>query len=609
MAEATLNDVISRLRDNNARQLEEQRSTTVAIEGLNSRITALLVLMELEALKKKEADAEAKRDRSAAKSKASSGRDEGLGLGSMFSGLGGPLAMIASAVGGIASFATGFALATEGLGPSLEQFRNFTTRLARIFMFPVRFITAIGRSFGGRSIAEFISRQIAKIDDLFTRRFTFDPRAGAYRNLQTGRFGQPGAIQRILAQLNRLFGQISRIFSAIRIPNRLISDISRLNSGLLSALGIRSGAVGSIMNSGLVRGIFRFLRPIAAIFSIFDGIRNAADEMEDREGLFNKYLGGGIGGFISGAFGSFFGEFANFLRDIPLWVIRQFVPAEWLNADGTFKDTGEGGNWFTSMLAGIENIDFNGLITRIFQYPFNVVANALDFVRNLFGAAGTTEEGQTEARAAWNSWWGNFSSVGGTLSNIGDVFSYLANIVFFPLNAIFHEIETAFFGADPNRGEETFSERIGRYLSNIRTYLFQWLADLIGPGRLATFLGLDQYLQSDANQNERLSDAGQRLRGLQAQYADIMAQFDTNGNGVIDPNEDMENIAGGLLSTLTQEANQARDDYQEALAGLRSNGTTAATTINNYQSAVDNWNISMPPTTDGNDPLLPSAAN
>jgi hypothetical protein len=50
--------------------------------------------------------------------------------------------------------------------------------------------------------------------------------------------------------------------------------------------------------------VVRVLRPLAIILSLFDGWDNAGKEMEDREGFFNTYLAGGIGGFIAG--GSWF---------------------------------------------------------------------------------------------------------------------------------------------------------------------------------------------------------------------------------------------------------------------------------------------------------------
>jgi hypothetical protein len=93
--------------------------------------------------------------------------------------------------------------------------------------------------------------------------------------------------------------------------------------------------------------------------------------MEDREDTLDKLIGGGLGGFISGTLGSFFGEFANLLIDLPLWLIKQIVPAQWLNEDGTFKRSSEGGNWFTSLLDAIDTVDFNTMIRELIQAPFD----------------------------------------------------------------------------------------------------------------------------------------------------------------------------------------------------------------------------------------------
>jgi hypothetical protein len=61
MAEATLNDVIARLRADNEKQLREQGDTTKAIEGLSGTIRGLLDYLELQGLRQKEADAEARK--------------------------------------------------------------------------------------------------------------------------------------------------------------------------------------------------------------------------------------------------------------------------------------------------------------------------------------------------------------------------------------------------------------------------------------------------------------------------------------------------------------------------------------------------------------------
>ena len=178
MAEATLNDVVNRLRTDNAKQLESQRDTTEAISALTGTISGLLTQMELEALRQKERDREARGKDTAAKAKASSASSfrESLNLGSIFSGITGPLGVIASTVGGIAAAASGFVLATEGLGPSLEQFRNFTTRLTRIFLFPTRFLTTLGSALGGRSLAQYLSNQLSRFNDFVSRRYSFDGR-------------------------------------------------------------------------------------------------------------------------------------------------------------------------------------------------------------------------------------------------------------------------------------------------------------------------------------------------------------------------------------------------------------------------------------------------
>jgi hypothetical protein len=527
MAEATLNDVIGRLRTDNAKQLEEQRDTTNAIQSLSAGLNALLVQLELQALRDKEAEAERKREATAAKSKAttSSGGSDGPGF---LAGLmpGGILGGIARSIGSIAAFSAGLVLATEGLGPSLRDFRLFTRTITRIFTFPARFTADLGRAFGGGSLSNYIRNQVTRLDDFFSRRYTFNEATGRYQRLASRFGGGTGFVparevsryQRMLISVNGIFTRISRMFNAIRIPQELITRLSRTQGVLMNALGMgargAAGTVGGIMNSGVVRGIFRFLRPIAVIFSAFDGIQNAADEMEGREDEFDRIFAGMGGGFVSGFLGSFIGEFANFIKDIPLLVIKQFIPAEYLNEDGTFKRSEDGGSWVSNALAMVEDFDFNRLIRELVQAPFDALGGAFAFLRNLWGAEGTTEAGQAQARAQWDTWWNNWKSLNGIASNVGGIFEVLSNIVFSPINAILAEIERAFTGDEEVVPEgETFTQKISRYAGMLGEFLMDLLpsmdeikesiARFIGPGNLADWLGLSDYLPMTTEDAER----------------------------------------------------------------------------------------------------------
>jgi hypothetical protein len=586
MADATLNDVIARLRADNERQLREQGDTTKAVENLSGTIRGLLDYLELQGLRQKEAEAEARRRAVADERNASAAaaRAEGMelgfgGLGSMFGGI---IGTVATFVTGIGSFAAGLVLATEGLGPSLANFRFFVSNVARIFTLPARFIDDLRvRTFGGLTFAQYISNQFNAIGKLF-QRFEFDPRSNRWRNITTGRFGTPGYIQQIVNRFTK-FGESVKPFLNFLSDNKIVNSV------------------------------FRFLRPVAVIFSMFDGLRNAAAEMEDREDTFDRLIGGGIGGFISGTLGSFFGEFANLLIDLPLWLIKQIVPAQWLNEDGTFKRGSEGGNWFTSLLDGIDTVDFNTLIKEIVQAPFDAVGGAMAFVRNLFGATGTTEEGQAAAREAWNTWWGNWTGergLSGIASNIGGIFRVLSNIVFSPVNAIMNQIERAFTG-DITAGEgESFTDKITRYVTQLGEWIFNLLPSVdsikasvarsLGPGAIVDFLGLNEYLPiaSTADAERILGGSIERLQDITDRITGLETQLENTGDDYL-----AASFLAEQLDIRRRELADAEAETAALLATARGSSAVSPTVVNNFQQQYETFQFPGNGAVDGNDSL------
>lgn len=579
MAEATLNDVIARLRADNEKQLREQGDTTKAIEGLSGTIRGLLDYLELQGLRQKEAEAEARRRAAteADRARASATRAEGMDLG--FSGIGGMfggiIGTITSFVAGIGAFSVALVGAIEGLGPSFSNFRFFVSNIAKVFTFPIRLLdNLVVRTFGGMTFAEYITKQFNRIGGLF-KRFEFDPNSNRWRNITTGQFGTPGYIQQIVDRFTKFGERVKPFFNVIG-------------------------------DNKIVQGVFKFLRPIAAIFSMFDGLRNASAEMEDREGFFSTYLAGAGGGFIAGTLGSFFGEFANLLRDLPLWVIKQFVPAEWLNDDGTFKRSGEGGNWFTSLLAAVQTIDFNTLIREVIQAPFDAVGGALDFVRNLFGATGTTEEGQAAAREAWNTWWSNWKSIRGIASNVGGILRVLANIAFSPLNAILNQIERAFTGDVTAGVDETFTQKITRYLTQLGEFLIGLIpsiddlkariASAVAPN-IARALGLGEYLPftNQAEVENILSSQFERMQDLADRITSINESIAATG--------DTEGFYATQLETAERDRRILAAETEAILARARSTQGIAPTVVNNFQQQFETMLNPMPSTADSNDSI------
>lgn len=592
MAEATLNDVIGRLRANNEKQLQEQKDTTAAVTTLSGTIRGLLDYLELEALKEKERNAEAKRAAASAKV-AGNGSD----TGGVFSGLNipTPLLFIGRTLGSIAAFAAGLTLATEGLGPAARDLNRFFRTIRSVFVFPARTLNNLTGLFGGVTLSEYVTRQLSRLSSFVERRFTFDPTTGRYRNLETGRFGTPGAYQRVLARLNVVLGNIRSIFSSIRLPNSIFRSLENFTE-MFSAQGRIGRVFQSLRNNRLVTGLFRFLRPIAAIFSLFDGLRNATDEMEDREGFFNTYLGGGLGGFVSGFFGSFFGEFFNFIKWAAFWPIKQLLPEAWLieNPDGSVSINRDA-NLFTNILGGLDNIDFNRLITDLIQIPFDALGNAFDFVGGFFTEDGTSRE---QLSAYWEE--------RGLFGAATDAAGWFANLVFSPINSILRETETAFLDADPERDREAFTERLARYSRRLAEWLNGLvpsmddiktrLAETLGPGRITNFLGLDEYLPMDTAAAERL--LGSSIDRLQELTDDIT----TARSQLLTADDVSRSDIEGQLAAAQVELANAQAETQALLARAASSGVNQQI-INNVQQQYETFQFPNSGAVDGNDNL------
>jgi methyl-accepting chemotaxis protein len=320
----------------------------------------------------------------------------------------------------------------------------------------------------------------------------------------------------------------------------------------------------------------------------------------------DKLIGGGLGGFISGTLGSFFGEFANLLIDLPLWLIKQIVPAQWLNEDGTFKRGSEGGNWFTSLLDAIDTVDFNTMIRELIQAPFDAVGGALAFVRNLFGATGTTEEGQAAAREAWNTWWSNWTSARGIVSNVGGILGFLANVAFHPLNVILNQIERAFTGDITAGVDETFTQKITRYVTQLGEFLIglipsiddlkATIAAALGPD-VANMFGLGAYLPftNQAEVEDILSAQFERMQALADRITSI--------NESIAATDDTEGFYANQLETAERDLRLVAAETEAVLARARNTQGIAPTVVNNYQQQFETMLNPMPSTVDPNDSI------
>lgn len=560
MAEATLNDVIGRLRVNNERQVNEQSNTTDAVNTLSGMMRGFLDYLELEALKQKERDAEARKKRTApapSSSSTSSGGGRGFGfyLPPALAGLAGTLA-------GISGFAAGLVAATEGLGPSLKNIKSFFSAINKAFSFPARALDELSRgAFGGKTFSQYITKQVTRLSDFF-KRFEFDPKSTRFRDITTGRFAvKPGALYRTIQPIIKFFDSVGETIKSIRLPDALVKRIDNFTA-MFKEGGRFAGIGPALANNRFITAFIRVLKPIAVILSTFDGLGNARREMEDREGFFNKYVGGGLGGFMSGALGSFFGEFANIFLDAPMYIIKKMLP-EWMlieNADGSVSINKEAG-MFGRFLGGIDTFDFNKLITDLIQTPFDQLGLAFDFLTDIMTGEGDSRKTLTE--------YFNEKSFFGVAT---DVAGWAFNTVFSPLNALLREVERS-FSTSEIADEDTLTQRISR-----------WVGDL-GGLVLGILPSKEELKEAFPATTELLTSLGEWVSGLYEQIMSIIPSWEDIKLSIADvlPDNRLGDFARDRLG-IVESATPAADKLGASLDELGS----IAKNITNLESGVAN---------------------
>lgn len=524
MAEVTLANVTKTLADSNRDQVKAQKDTTAAVSALTKSMEQFLLDAEAARLKQLERDREAQnRARQAAAAtpvSSGGGGGDGLGLGrlalaipggALLAGVGGALAGITGALGG-------FVAATEGLGPNMADlgrfkkavtgYSGFLKSATGIFKLPE---WAKAADDGKLNVFDKTPANIKKVEKIIGDRFKFDAKSARWKAIGSTKYSK---FDDVAKYVEDMLAQVKKADDAL--PEVKQSNALKL---ALKEGGWLSNMKAALTDNKFIKGFLKVLRPIAVILSVFDGVENAQKELEDREGKFDKFIGGGLGGFLSGTLASFFGEMLDFIKAIPTYIIKQFVPAEWLNADGTFNDT----NAFTSFMATYDDFSFTNIIKDIIQYPFDVLGQSLDFVRNLFGATGTTAEGQAEAQKQWDEWW-SMSPL-----NMGkSILGTLANIVFSPINAIINEVKRV-LGIDDGGEGKNFVENIRTFveylyglipsIEDIKRNLAMSLPEVVARGiGLGDYLPVDDaaYMQKMGKLQERIAENRQLTIGAQS---------------------------------------------------------------------------------------------
>lgn len=192
----------------------------------------------------------------------------------------------------------------------------------------------------------------------------------------------------------------------------------------------------------------RLFLPFTIIMGIFDGVKGAIKGAEEQEGFFNKFIGG-LGGAISGILKGLIGMPLDLLKNAIAWILGKFgmkdaeaalkgfsfsdligtiidVPVEFLigivdnikgifAGDGSFlakliKTVGEIvaniytypisliqglvvkiGEFFGFDMSAVSDFDLAGKIKNLIRLPFDMIAGAFDFIKNMFSKEGRAE--------------------------------------------------------------------------------------------------------------------------------------------------------------------------------------------------------------------------
>ena len=296
MTALTLADVNNTLVQQNDNVIEGNKKLDI----LSSKLSSFLEAMKSESLKRREEAIEGGSSTPEIPEVATAGLFGGIGAA--LAGLGGVLGTVILGFTGaiLASFdetfndiSRTFAAAWLGVGKKLRSFINMFTAKGVI----------------GGAIARLIDgiRGPAKV---------FDEAAERWRNIKTGRFMKtPTVIARALDKVADVFNGIGGFFS------RMFGEQSTFGKAFTQIKSAFTFAEDSKVLS-LLKGFGAILKkiflPIGLIFTAYDTVKGAFEGYE--EGGFVGALTGAVSGLLS----SIIGAPLNLIKEIGLWVAKQF---------------------------------------------------------------------------------------------------------------------------------------------------------------------------------------------------------------------------------------------------------------------------------------------
>lgn len=539
MADSSLRDVIKSIKVEGAERANADERTHELLLAIDKRFADYFEELrrgKLDALEdrleKKKNKAKAGTSKPGKGPEADLGFLSGLGLGA----LGTALSSLAGIAGTFAGLTGGFVAATEGLGVYKADLEKFKTAM-KAFMKPLNALTRLVDN-----TAASLLRGLGLLDDADAG----DPRKGASKTLAdkararwekfksrlllTLGIGEDGeVIQRKQKAYPNLAGKKSKLGEIVKkVLDQLddvfgkIKDTAKGITGYFEKGQPGAKILETLKNFKPLVIAEKILRPLAAIFAIFDGFRVAEEEMgkETLDGYFEKYVGAGLGGFVAGFVKSFFGEFFDLIKAIPLFIIKKVVPDDWLEKteDGSVKFNPDE-NILTSILAGFDEFSFATLLKDVVLKPFMLIGAGLDYISDLLGFNG--DDRKEKVRSEFANWWQTTSWGQKGL----DIASAIINIVFSPITSIISEIEASFMGKDR---DDVYGESFVDKITKFVTWFSEWLDNLIPdkedllrgianklPENVARALDLGEYLQSNS---ERIQSKEEELAKLYDTY-------------------------------------------------------------------------------------------
>ena len=565
MAEATLNDVITRLRTDNEKQLREQQDTTVAVEELSGTIRALLEQMEAQRLRDKESDFEARRRvtaPSATGAAVSTSNSESvfniLGPGSIL----GTLAGVAANLGGAA---VALAAATEGFGPSLKTLGRFTTGLAKLQKALIRIPVYPFEKLLGVSLFDDITKNFSKMEKVLKGRYTFNTSTMRWRNLLTGKFAPFDEVERAAKEANSLLSRISNIFKSIRIPGlKVFDDI---------VLKIKSIKVPD----SILKAFDDIILKIQSI-KVPDSILKAFDDFKNNS--FIKFLGDSAKSFTG-----LFTKVSNSLKTI---TIPESVIKSWDNTTKLFTAEGAIGKAFSAL-------GNNRWVTGIVKFlrPLAVILSAFDGLR--------TASAEMEERESFFSKYIGGGAGGFIGGFIGSFIGEMANLIKdIPLWLISWVVPDDWITTNPD-GTWKFNESkniVTKLLSGIQNLDFnEMLKKLV----MIPFNAIGNVLDT----------IGQYfgLSGTEEQQASTQKMFDewwNNWFSLKGAGENTLGILGWIVNTVMSPINSVLDSVMEAFGvGAEGGETTFLQKISDFVS----WIYGLIPSVDDIKRNLASSVN